>query len=167
MLYLHGALHLYHDLLGNTKKKVFQEDGTDLLSQFDVAGEWIPLFVSEGASKDKLRSIRRNDYLSFAYWKFSFHRGPLVVFGSSLTKEHDQHILDAMKQWRQYDKLRLGPDSPPRKIAISIFPRIGSAAIIATKNRIQSELAECDLLFFDSATHPLGDSRLAIAPPER
>jgi hypothetical protein len=162
VLYLHGALHLYHDLRGNTKKKVFQADGADLLTQFDVAGEWIPLFVSEGVSKDKLRSIRRNDYLSFAYWKFTFHRGPLVVFGSRLTKEHDQHILDAMKQWRQYDNSRLGRNSPPRKIAISIFPAIGSAEIIATKNRLQSELTDCEVYFFDSTTHPLGDPGLAI-----
>jgi len=105
LLYLHGALHLYHDLFGNTKKKVFQEDGTDLLAQFDVDGEWIPLFVSEGTFKDKLRSIRRNDYLSFAYWKLSFHRGPLVIFGCGLDSDYDQHIVDAMKQWGKYDNM--------------------------------------------------------------
>ncbi len=165
VLFLHGALHLYHDLLGNTKKKVFQEDGTDLLSQFDVSGEWIPLFVSEGGSKDKLRSIRRNDYLSFAYWKFSFHRGPLVVFGSSLSNEFDQHILDAMKQWRKYDNWRLGRDMPARKIAISIYPTIGSTAIIALKNRVNTELRDCDVLFFDSTTHPLGDQSLTVGAP--
>jgi hypothetical protein len=115
VLYLHGALHLYHDLLGNTKKKVFQEEeGTDLLAQFDITGEWIPLFVTEGTSKDKLRSIRRNDYLSFAYWKLSFQRGPLVVFGSALEKDFDQHIVDAMKQWKKYDQWRLGSHPHPR-----------------------------------------------------
>lgn len=163
VLYLHGALHLYHDLLGNTKKKVFQEEeGTDLLEQFDVAGEWIPLFVSEGNSKDKLRSIRRNDYLSFAYWKLSFHRGPLVVYGSALDAAFDQHIVDAMKQWRKYDRWRIGSHATPRQIAISLYPPIGSVEIIATKNRLTAELKDHDLYFFDSTTHPLSDARLQI-----
>jgi hypothetical protein len=159
VLYLHGALHLEHDLLGNTKKKVFQEGGADLLSQFDTAGDWIPLFVSEGESKEKLRSIRRNDYLSFAYWKFSFHRGPLVVFGSTLSNEFDQHILDAMKQWQRYDKSRLGDEATPRQIAISVYPETDSSQIIAEKSRLQKELRGYHVYFFDSTTHPLGNNR--------
>ncbi|MBW3597210.1 MAG: DUF4917 family protein, partial [Planctomycetes bacterium] len=150
-----------HDLFGNTKKKVFQEDGTGLLAQFDVTGEWIPLFVTEGSSADKLRSIRRNDYLSFAYWKLCFHRGPLVVFGSALDKTFDQHIVEAMKQWRKYDKWRLGR-ATPRQIAISVWPPMGSAKIIDTKNRLSAELKEHELYFFDSTTHPLSDGRLRI-----
>lgn len=164
VLYLHGALHLYHDLYGGTRKKVFQEDGADLLSQFDVAGEWIPLFVSEGRSRDKLRSIRRNDYLSFAYWKFSYHRGPLVVFGSGLSKEFDQHVLDAMKQWPDYDRSRLGPGAVTRRVAVSIHPFLRPQEIIEFKNRIISELPRHSVLFFDSTTHPLGDPTLQIVP---
>lgn len=163
VFFLHGALHLYHDLLGNTKKKTFLDDGTDLLAQFDASGQWIPLFVSEGTSKDKLRSIRRNDYLSFAYWKLTYHRGPLVVFGSTLSAEHDQHILDAMKQWRRYDEWRLGRDVEPRQVAISIYPKIGSSQIVATKNRLKDELKDCQVEFFDSTTHPLGNADLRIA----
>jgi hypothetical protein len=163
VLYLHGALHLYHDLLGNTRKKVFREDdGTDLLAQFDVAGEWIPLFVSEGNSKDKLRSIRQNDYLSFAYWKLCYHRGPLVVFGSALEKDFDQHIIDAMRQWGKYDKWLWGKDAKPRQIAISLYPPVGSAEIIAAKNRLNEALREHDVFFFNSTTHPLSDRSLRI-----
>ena len=163
VLYLHGALHLEHDLLGNTKKKVFQEeDGTHIVAQFDVTGEWIPLFVTEGSSKDKLRSIRRNDYLSFAYWKLSFHRGPLVVFGNALEKDFDQHIIDAMKQWKKYDQWRIGRDANRRRIAISVYPPIGSAEIIATKNRLNSELKDHKVYYFDSTTHPLSDDKLRI-----
>lgn len=54
-----------------------------------------PLFISEGNSEEKLSSINRSDYLSFAYNKFSNHQGGLVVFGHLLS-ENDQHIVDVI-----------------------------------------------------------------------
>jgi hypothetical protein len=92
-----------------------------------------------------------------------------VVFGSALDKEFDQHIIDAMKQWRKYDAWRLGQYASPRQIAISLYPPIGSAEIIATKNRLNAELQGHELFYFDSTTHPLSLADLQIAselPPE-
>jgi quercetin dioxygenase-like cupin family protein len=55
---------------------------------------------------DALSAIIRNDYLSFAYERFSKHRGALVVFGHSLNPEFDQHLIDAMRRWKRYDQRR-------------------------------------------------------------
>lgn len=162
VLFLHGALHLYHDAKGSTKKLAFSEADGGIMSKLDTGRNHIPLFVSEGTSRDKVRSIRRNEYLNFAYWKFTYHRGPLVVFGSTLSKEHDQHILDAMKRWYQYDRVAIGRDAPPRMVAISVYPKTDPVEIISLKNRILSELDRCEVEFFDSTTHPLGDSKYAI-----
>src|SRR5262249_40577295 len=69
ILFLHGALHLYRSK-ASTFKKIGGDRGS-LLEQFDVRGDAIPLFISEGTSKDKLSAIKRDDYLSFAYERFS------------------------------------------------------------------------------------------------
>jgi len=92
------ALHLgTWGALSGTAKKLSGEDG-NLLDLFDVQEDAIPLFVSEGRSRDKLSAITRNDYLSFAYQRFSKHRGSLVIFGHSLTPEFDQHLIEVEQE---------------------------------------------------------------------
>ena len=87
-----------------------------------------------------------------------------MVFGSTLSSEFDRHILDAIKQWQRYDRFRLGDEATPREIAISIHPSVGSAEIIAEKNRLLEQLRGYEVFFFDSTTHPLGDTqRLKLA----
>jgi hypothetical protein len=162
ILFLHGALHLYHDIAGQTVKKSHDEDYGNILGQFYSDPNLIPLFVSEGDWKDKLRSIRRNDYLSFAYWKLAFHRGPMVVFGHSLAEQFDKHILDAMVNWKRYDQGRYKGTAPRRQVAIAMYPKTPSSRIVAEKNRLSSVLSECDVRFFDSTTHPLGHASLQV-----
>lgn len=161
VLYVHGALHLYKHSDGRTFKKIAGED-CDLLELFDVQGDAIPLFISEGTSKNKLSAISRNDYLSFAYQRFAKHRGSLVVFGHSLTPEYDQHLIDAMRKWKRYDQQRKQfqrvPDS--RVIAISVLPDGDSDRIIRIKSRLGKDLKDYDVRFFDSTTHPLGGLKL-------
>lgn len=161
VLFLHGALHLYHDVNGQTIKQSHNDEKGDILSQFYSDDALIPLFVSEGESSDKLRSIRRNDYLSFAYWKLAFHRGPMIVFGSALNEQFDKHILDAMTNWKRYDQGRFKGKAPRRKLAISMLPG-PSSTIISEKNRLTAALSDCDVQFFDATTHPLGEARLRI-----
>ena len=68
VLYLHGGLHLYRLPSGATIKRK-AEAGLSLLDLFGVpfTEGAIPLFITEGTSQDKLASIHRSDYLSFAY----------------------------------------------------------------------------------------------------
>jgi hypothetical protein len=161
VLFLHGALHLYHNVAGETVKKTNTEEHGDILSQFYADERLIPLFVSEGTSEDKVKSIRRNDYLSFAYWKLAYHRGPMVVFGNSLSAQFDQHILDAMRNWYRYDRSR-STHLPARRVAISMHPGMDRTAIIGEKNRLMAALPHCELFFFDSSTHPLGDQSMTL-----
>jgi hypothetical protein len=107
------------------------------------------LFITEGKSTDKLNSIYRSDYLSFAYQQFTQHAGPLLVFGQSLG-ESDDHLVNAIRRWGK------------RRIGVSIYPSTPQD-IIAYKAELQRSLPEADLLFFDSTTHPLGLRALRLA----
>jgi hypothetical protein len=164
VLFLHGALHLYKNPEGRTFKKLSGEDG-NLLDLFDVRGDAIPLFISEGRSRDKLSAITRNDYLSFAYERFSKHRGSLVVFGHSLTPEFDQHLLDAMRKWKRYDQERKSFQPVParRVVAVSVRPGDDHHAVIDLKNRLTKTFSDYEVRFFDSRTHPLGKDGMQIA----
>jgi hypothetical protein len=163
VLFLHGALHLYKNAEGRTFKKLSGEDG-NLLDLFDVQGDAIPLFISEGRSRDKLSAITRNDYLSFAYERFSKHRGSLVVFGHSLTPEFDQHLLDAIRKWKRYDQQRMSFQTVPsrRVVAISVRAANDAHAVIDLKSRLTKALSDYEVRFFDSRTHPLGRDGLRI-----
>lgn len=151
ILYLHGALHLVKLPYGSETRKLTSDKG-DLLSQFGAtldAGV-TPLFITEGTAQDKLASIHSSDYLSFAYEKFANHNGNLVIFGHSLS-ESDQHLIDAMKRWRN------------RIIAFSMRRQTADANnIIERKARIQRQLPEAQIFFFDAETHPLGDPELKV-----
>jgi hypothetical protein len=69
LFFLHGALHLWQrDRDAATGK--WTNSGRDLLqlrSRYSGYSAQRPLFVSEGSSTAKLQTIRKSDYLSFAY----------------------------------------------------------------------------------------------------
>jgi hypothetical protein len=70
LLYLHGGLHLVRNQDG-TARKLMSTEGT-LLGSFAINNtiktlDDVPLFVNEGPSADKLKTIRSSDYLSFCY----------------------------------------------------------------------------------------------------
>jgi hypothetical protein len=82
ILYLHGGIHLYMDTRTGKTIKRSPLSGS-LLNFSDMAsGTRKPLFVSEGRSRDKMRSIRRSDYLSFGYESLTEYQDPLVIFGT-------------------------------------------------------------------------------------
>jgi hypothetical protein len=148
VLYLHGALHLYRMTTGETLKRRAEE--RNLLEAF-AAGDWrdaLPLFIAEGSSEDKLRAIYGSDYLSFAFSRFSEHRGDLVVFGHRLS-DTDKHLIDVMQTWS------------PKTIAISMRPG-DEDEIIERKARLKRRLRGHGLVFFDSTTHPLGLPELEV-----
>ena len=161
VFYLHGGLHLRKELQGTFK--IIGGEAGSLLSQFDIRGEAIPLFISEGTSQDKLSAIVRNGYLSFAYEKFAKHRGSLVVFGHAMSEQYDKHLIEAMKKWRRYDQKRHRGSAIRRLVAFSMLPDVDDADIIAEKVRLRRELGDYyELYFFDSTTHPLGDESMRV-----
>ena len=115
------------------------EEGS-ILAQFSTDFDDLesPLLVSEGDSDDKLGSIRRSDYLTFAHQTFSNHEGGLVVFGHSLSKQ-DDHLVTPMKSWR---------DNP---VAIAIRPDDDDDVIVQQKDEFRSRLSPMkNIVFFDS-----------------
>jgi len=146
ILYLHGALHLYRDSEGVTRKRVAA--GRNLLSAFAQSTD-VPVFVSEGRSSDKEAAIRRDPYLSFAYETFSRECDSLVVFGHAL-RGHDAHLRRVIRR-------------SCRRLAVALLP--GKRTSVREKQaRIVSAFPDARLDFFDATTHPLGDPALALTP---
>lgn len=149
--HLHGGLHLWQDNITGDNGKWLSETGRllDLQAKYTAHTSRQPLFVSEGTSKTKLRTIQRSPYLSFCRERLASDDRPTVVFGHALSPQ-DQHIINALNTGAK------------RKIAVSIFPSGSEHAIIAEKARVQNLLTNHDVVFFDSTTHPLGDPDLQI-----
>ncbi|AZO86500.1 DUF4917 domain-containing protein [Stutzerimonas stutzeri] len=153
LLYLHGGLHLVRNQDG-TARKLMSTEGT-LLGNFAINNtiktlDDVPLFVNEGPSADKLKTIRSSDYLSFCYEQLLGHGQALCLFGHALG-EQDSHIIHA---------LRL---AKPQVLAISIYPR--SKAFIQHQKRHYAKVFEgtgVELRFFDSKSHALGGPKLTV-----
>jgi hypothetical protein len=150
--YLHGALHLYVNQMRDTFKRLSGDSG-NLLEAFGEPlmhdESAVPLFVSEGTSRDKLRSILNSTYLSYVYSLFARHSGSLLIFGQALDKQYDGHLIDAIRR------------SSNRTLGIAIYPSSGTN-LIQVKAEWYQKFADFRLVFFDSRTHPLGSSDLAI-----
>ena len=146
--YLHGAIHLVELPDGRTKK--LRANGDSSLSQlFDVSHpNYFPLFIAEGASRNKLSRIMRNEYLRFCYDKLRSIEGNLVAIGHSFCTNYDQHIVDALRDGRL------------NAIAIGVWPHQDPSQICLFKSRLQAAIAAKAIYFFDSTTHPLGDKGL-------
>lgn len=154
ILYLHGALHLY----GNAGRRTYKRQNSSAGNLLETFGQplphdetAVPLFVTEGSSDDKLRSIYTSDYLAFAYAQFSKHSGPLIIFGQSLDKDFDGHLLRAILK------------SSNLKLGVAIHA--GSTSNVAqTKAEWLAKFPPAyQIKFFDSTTHPLGARDLLIA----
>jgi len=153
LLYLHGGLHLVRNQDG-TARKLTSTEGT-LLGNFAINNtlktlDDVPLFVNEGPSADKLKTIRSSDYLSFCYDQLLHHGDNLCLFGHALG-EQDRHIVHALRQ------------AAPKTVAIAIYPR--SAAFIQHQKRHYAKVFEglaVQLRFFDAKSHPLGDVKLSV-----
>ncbi|WP_130909257.1 DUF4917 family protein [Pseudomonas mucidolens] len=153
ILYLHGGLHLVRNLDGSARK-LASTDST-LLSSFAINNtlktlDDVPLFVNEGPSGEKLKSIRGSDYLSFCYEQLLEQEGALCIFGHHLG-EQDSHLVEAIRQ------------SKVKSLAISVFGR--SEGFIQQQKRRYAGLFEgmdIDLRFFAARTHALGNPALAV-----
>ena len=153
VLYLHGGVHLAKAPSGATNKRRAPE-GMNLIESLETMSDdgLVPLFVTEGDYRNKLSSIHRSDYLSFAYQQFAQHSGALVIFGNSLGGQ-DQHLVDAIRRWDD------------RRIGVSVYPS-APEEIIAYKADLHKRLPRAELLFFDSTSHPLGSTTLKLAEGE-
>lgn len=111
VLYPHGNLCLARTQFGDEIK--LQGGNVNLLER--VLGSWEsgnygPLFVSEGTTDQKMRSIRSSAYLStsFAGIRKRTEGNSLVVYGWGIG-EQDQHIVDALTSRK------------PARVAVSVY----------------------------------------------
>ena len=105
VFYLHGALHHYEEDIGRLRPdmrqyKLLWRDGENLPTQVrrHIATGYFPVFVSEGSSPEKRKSIRANPYLrrvTKAFTKHCAEAGALFTFGHSLS-DVDEHITDIL-----------------------------------------------------------------------
>ena len=106
--YLHGTLfifkHLHYDL--KIRNNDIADELIDLIS-LAINNDFIPLFVSEGSSQEKMLSISQSDYLRFSNNMLKSSQDNLVIYGAGLS-EPDKHIVDAINKNK-------------RKVAISIY----------------------------------------------
>jgi hypothetical protein len=143
--WLHGGLQIYRVGTEGTAKRT--NTTQPLLEQFATDGQ-LPLYVAEGSADEKRRAIRRSDYLSYCFDQFRDDDRALVVFGQSLF-DTDQHLVDAIRA------------NAGRPVAYGVH-RSTQEQDAFTCARIRATLAGLDVVFFDSTTHPLGDSALNV-----
>lgn len=107
--YLHGALHIF-DGATEIQKYTWSNTGIRLIAQIRDAlqRDLYPLFVSEGASDQKLARIQHSDFLSKASRSFVSIGGTLFIYGHSLDP-NDEHII------------RLIPKSNVKQLFVSIY----------------------------------------------
>lgn len=106
--YPHGSLCLCQSRVKMEEKKLSPNNEGDLyftkLTDYWAKNESQPLFVCEGRSEDKYRSISGSHYLSAAYDKLKSNKAEsLVIYGWSISK-NDQHILDAISNNNSYER---------------------------------------------------------------
>jgi len=139
--YLHGALFLFKIPPNTFKLK--RGDSEELVSMIGDAinNGHMPLFVSEGSYKEKLKAIERSTYLSFCYETLEGSINKLVIFGSSLSNQ-DAHIIDAIK-YRGNN----------RELAIAIHIGNKSKGDLEKEiKRLKDRFKSHKIYFFDSET---------------
>lgn len=110
VFYPHGSLSVARDYIGDeTKIAVAVGDLLDTITRRWASGHYVPVFVSEGTSQQKVAAIRRSHYLTNVYEEVLPALGEaLLVYGWSFD-ERDHHVLDAIAA------------NPPRRMAVSVF----------------------------------------------
>lgn len=146
VFYPHGSLAVARDYLRDeTKISVGAGAAGDLLDTITLrwsSGNYVPVFVSEGTSKQKVAAIRRSHYLTNVYEEVLPSIGDsLVVYGWSFD-ERDQHVLDAIAK------------NPPKRMAVSVFTGEPDGDQQAFCHNVLNlacrSLPDTDVTFFDS-----------------
>ena len=107
-----------------------------------------PLFVAEGKSKQKLLTIKSNEYLRNSYDNFAQNmkqpNDTLFIFGHSL-EDKDKHILDCITKGtisRVYVDLFGDPDSDDHKKKKKLAKKLEASRKSLKVKFFQSETAK-------------------------
>lgn len=138
VFYPHGNLVLARDKIENERK--ISSGGLSLLEGILskwAKGSYVPLFVSEGTSKQKIKSIHSSYYLNTVYREvLPSLPTDIVLYGWGLG-EHDLHIVDRLAK------------SDINKVAVSVFGN--DQAYCNMVNQILKDKLgnKCEVTFFD------------------
>ncbi len=140
VFYPHGNLALCRDVVDREGKIHGQEAGLlgAILHAWN-SGDFIPLFVSEGTSAQKLSAIQSSYYLSTVYREvIPSLEGALTIFGWGMG-EQETHLLHRLSQ------------ANVTRVACSVYR--GNQQFCETAFRtLRAHLGEIDVVFFDSAS---------------
>ena len=94
VFYPHGNLILASNE-NNDEFKIRITNSPNLFNEIGDkwAHDYVPLFVSEGNSEQKLKAIRRSTYLNFVYENVLFHLEPTVIIYGWKLAEQEQHLI--------------------------------------------------------------------------
>ncbi|MFC1907687.1 DUF4917 family protein [Chloroflexota bacterium] len=158
VFYPHGNLILATESLG-TEVKLSRSRDKELLDIILVIwgeGEYIPLFVSEGDTEEKLQAIRRSNYLKTVYdYEVDTHNDSLVVYGWSFRNE-DEHILKGIVNGG-VDRIAVSVHTSsgnPQSFCDGIEHKINKMYYSLKKKR------ECKTFFFDSESDDVWINKL-------
>lgn len=117
----------------------------------------IPLFISEGSSKEKMNMIENNSYLNFVFNEFYDIKEGITIYGSSL-EASDQHIIDVLNRSKSI-----------KHIAISIYTKGKTDEdIVEEINTYKLKLSKflsgnnITLEFFDYQTSPFVYNEVSV-----
>lgn len=141
VLYPHGSLLLGRDIV--EKERKISRAGMGYLLDSILASweteEYIPLFVSEGTSTQKVNSIKNSNYLNTIYREtFSYLNRSIVIYGWGLG-DQDIHILRALKKYSDVNFT----------FAISVYGN-DQAFCNRVVELLSREFYKCKVYFFDS-----------------
>lgn len=148
VFYPHGSLFLATEVTGD-ERKIASTSPNNLLDT--VLQEWasnrvIPLFVSEGASWQKVEAINRSRYLRTIFSSVlpSIEGGSMLIYGWSMSS-NDEHLIRAL--------------ITPRTPAVAFSVRTTNRTISDIENicrqleaRVRTYSPNTELYFFDAAS---------------
>lgn len=102
VFYPHGSLILVSDD-NNEELKIKVSSQNNLFDE--ISKKWdkkfVPLFVSEGSSEQKLKAIRRSAYLNFVYENVLGNLDKLVIIYGWKLAEQEEHLIDKIFNEKQ------------------------------------------------------------------
>jgi len=136
--YPHGNLVLKRTRIGERKVSAGLPGLLDSILRQWERGNAVPIFVCEGTTEHKKKSIQNSSYLQRVFSEVlpDLNRS-LVIYGWRMS-EQDQHIVDQLRR------------HPPRRVAVSV--RGGNQEFALEAERILEAVGVEEIVFFDSAS---------------
>ncbi|AEL27388.1 DUF4917 family protein [Cyclobacterium marinum] len=138
--YLHGSLLIFEKPVETIKIKRNENWLIKVITD-EISKDNYPLFISEGTSEMKLKSIQSNNYLTYCFRELKENKNKnIVIYGQSLS-DQDSHIVKEID--KNYDKIA---------ISIRVSENKTINELKSEMNRIKSILSNAEIVFYDSSS---------------